>query len=119
MRQDQRHLDLRSVHAHVGVTPSRARAIDCGPSALSRRDARIQLGVRTTIDLPDELHQQVLAVARATRRTLSETIAELIRRGLRTGSLPAISVDPRTGLPAVSVGMVVTSEDARSLEDEE
>jgi hypothetical protein len=31
----------------------------------------------------------------------------------------AVSVDPKTGLPLVSVGMVVTSEDVRSSEDEE
>lgn len=76
-------------------------------------------GVRTTIDLPDDLHQQALAIARDTRRTLSETVADLIRRGLGVGSTAAISVDRRTGLPVVSVGTVVTSEDVRSLEDEE
>jgi len=84
------------------------------------RDAvMLGLGVRTTIDLPDDLHKQALAIARDTDRTLSETVADLIRRGLRAGSPAAISKDPRTGLPLVSVGRVVTSEDVRSLEDEE
>ncbi len=77
------------------------------------------LGVRTTIDLPDDLHKQALAIARDTHRTLSETVADLIRRGLGAGSTAAISIDPRTGLPLVNVGTVVTSEDVRSLEDEE
>ena len=45
---------------------------------------------------------------------MSETIADLIRR-----SLAAMAVDPRTGLPLVRVGKVVTSEDVRSLQDEE
>ncbi len=76
-------------------------------------------GMRTTIDLPDELHEQALAIAQDTRCTLSETVADLIRRGLRAGSTAAISLDPRTGLPLVSVGTVVTSEDMRSLEDED
>ena len=75
--------------------------------------------VRTTIDLPDDLHKQALAIARDTRRTLSETVAELMRRGLGVGRSPGLSTDPRTGLPLVSVGTVVTSEDVRSLEDEE
>jgi hypothetical protein len=75
--------------------------------------------VRTTIDLPDDLHKQALAIARDTHRTLSDTVADLIRRGLRAGNTGAISIDPRTGLPLVSVGTVVTSEDVRSLEDEE
>ena len=60
-----------------------------------------------------------LAIARDTHRTLSETVANLIRRGLGAGSTATISRDPRTGLPLVSVGTVVTSEDVRSLEDEE
>ncbi len=75
--------------------------------------------MRTTIDLPDDLHKQALAIARDTHRTLSETVADLIRCGLRPGNVAAISRDPRTGLPLVSVGTVVTSEDVRSLEDEE
>jgi hypothetical protein len=77
------------------------------------------LGVRTTIDLPGDLHGQALAIARDTHRTLSETVADLMRRGLRAGSAAAISIDRKTGLPVVSVGTVVTSEDVRSLEDEE
>ena len=75
--------------------------------------------MRTTIDLPDELHKQAQAIARDTHRSLSETVADLMRRGLRAGSSTALSTDPRTGLPVVSVGTVVTSEDVRSLEDEE
>jgi hypothetical protein len=79
----------------------------------------LQCTVRTTVDLPDDLHKQALAIARDTHRTLSETVADLIRRGLGAGSTTALSKDPRTGLPLVSVGTVVTSEDVRSLEDEE
>ncbi len=79
----------------------------------------LRWGVRTTIDLPEDLHKQALAIARDTHRTLSETVADLVRRGLGAGGTAAISKDPRTGLPVVSVGTVVTSEDVRSLEDEE
>ena len=95
----------------------------CGASmtcASPHQDAvMLQSGVRTTIDLPDDLHKQAQAIARDTHRTLSETVADLIRRGLGAGSTAAISIDPRTGLPLVSVGTVVTSEDVRSLEDEQ
>jgi hypothetical protein len=73
--------------------------------------------VPTTIDLPDDLHKKALAIARDTHRTLSETVADLLRRGLAACSVAAISTDPRTGLPLVSVGTVVTSDDVRSLED--
>jgi hypothetical protein len=79
----------------------------------------LKSGMRTTIDLPDDLHKQALAIARDTRRSLSETVADLLRRGLNAGGPVAITTDPRTGLPLVSVGTVVTSEDVRSLDDEE
>jgi Arc/MetJ family transcription regulator len=75
--------------------------------------------MRTTIDLPDDLHKQALAIARDTHRTLSETVADLIRRSLSAGRTAALSTDPRTELPLVSVGTVVTSEDVRALEDGE
>lgn len=75
--------------------------------------------MRTTIDLPDDLHKQALAIARDSHRTLSETVADLIRRGLSSGRRAELSSDPRTGLPLISVGTAVTSEDVRSLEDEE
>jgi predicted transcriptional regulator len=75
--------------------------------------------VRTTVDLPDDLHKQVQAIARDTHRTLSQTIADLMRRGLGYGKTVEVSRSLKTGLPVVSLGTVVTSEDVRSLEDEE
>ncbi|MCV7193559.1 antitoxin [Mycolicibacterium brumae] len=76
--------------------------------------------MRTTIDLPDHLHKQAVAIARDTHRTLSETVADLLQRALGDGKAsPAIATDPRTGLPVVSVGTIVTFEDVRSLDDEE
>lgn len=75
--------------------------------------------MRTTIDLPDDLYKQVLSLARDTSRTVSATIADLIRRGLGQQREPDVSYDPRTGLPTVSFGDVLTTEDVRSLEDDE
>lgn len=74
--------------------------------------------MRTTIDLPDELHKQALSIARDTSRTLNETVADLIRKGLGQGQQTyTISRSSRTGLPTVSVGKTVTTEDVRSLDD--
>ncbi|MGH8965425.1 MAG: antitoxin [Actinomycetes bacterium] len=73
--------------------------------------------MRTTIDLPDELHRQALAIARDTSRTLSEIVAELVRRGLGEGSTASMSRSTRTGLPVVTLGKVLTAEDVRSLDD--
>jgi predicted transcriptional regulator len=74
--------------------------------------------MRTTIDLPDDLHRQALAIARDTSRTLSATVADLVRRGLGEGHEPDVTISARTGLPLVRLGRVVTTEDVRSLEDE-
>ena len=74
--------------------------------------------MRTTVDLPDDLHRQVQAIARDTHRSLSETVADLMRRGLGTGQAATVSRSPRTGLPVVTLGTVITSEDVRSLDDD-
>jgi len=44
--------------------------------------------MRTTIDLPDDSHRQAMSIARETSRTLSETVAALMRRGLEQGVRP-------------------------------
>lgn len=75
--------------------------------------------VRTTIDLPDDLHRIATAIARDSARSLSETVAELIRRGLGSPTDPEIRRDPLTGLPTLRLGRPITTEEVRSLEDDE
>jgi Arc/MetJ family transcription regulator len=75
--------------------------------------------MRTTIDLPDDLHRQAMSIARDTARTLSETVADLMRRALEQGRAAEISRSPRTGLPVVRLGTVITTEDVRALEDDD
>lgn len=75
--------------------------------------------MRTTIDLPDELHRQAMAIARDTSRTLSETVSYLMRKGLEPGPRRSpIARSPVTGLPVVRLPRVITSEDVRSLDDD-
>ena len=74
--------------------------------------------MRTTIDLPEDLHQQAMAIARDTAQSLSQTVAELMRRGLGYGRIPELERSERTGLPVVRLGRTITSEDVRALEDE-
>ncbi len=60
-----------------------------------------------------------LSIARDTSRTLSETVADLVRRGLGQGASSAsLTRSPTTGLPVVRLGTVVTTEDVRSLDDD-
>ncbi|HLI39162.1 MAG TPA: hypothetical protein VKV80_17760 [Streptosporangiaceae bacterium] len=74
--------------------------------------------MRTTVDLPADLHAQVVAIARDTHRTLSETVAYLMRRGLGEGGAGELTHSAATGLPVVHLGKVITTEDVRALEDE-
>jgi predicted transcriptional regulator len=75
--------------------------------------------MRTTIDLPDDLHAQATALARDTHRSLSETVAGLIRRGLSSGEPADVAQSDRTGLPVAHLGRLITTEDVRRLEDDE
>lgn len=74
--------------------------------------------MRTTVDLPADLHAQVVAIARDTHRTLSETVAFLMRRGLGEGHGAELGHSTVTGLPVVRLGKVITTEDVRALEDD-
>jgi hypothetical protein len=60
-----------------------------------------------------------MSIARDTSRTLSETVADLIRRGLGLGASPGVARSPRTGLPVVHLGTVITTDDVRALDDDE
>jgi hypothetical protein len=75
--------------------------------------------MRTTIDLPDDLHAQAVAIARDTHQSLSQAVAGLMRRGLGAGGPGEMDEDPRTGLPVVHLGRIITTEDVRHLEDDD
>jgi negative regulator of replication initiation len=82
--------------------------------------------MRTTIDLPDDLHRIVTSLARHTGRSLGQTAAELMRRGLaaseqtnRVGeATAAYQLHPLTGLPVVASRQPVTEDDIKALDDE-
>jgi predicted transcriptional regulator len=73
--------------------------------------------VRTTVDLPDDLHALARQLAHDANRSMSDVIAELMRLGLRQGR--ATTTRSPRGLPQLSIGRAVTAEDVRSLDDEE
>lgn len=75
--------------------------------------------MRTTVDIPDDLHAQAVAIARDTHQSLSQAVAALIRRGLSSGSSGEVSTSARTGLPVAHIGRTITTEDVRRLEDDD
>ena len=72
--------------------------------------------MRTTIDLPPDLHELARQLAHDGRRSISEVVADLIRLGL--AEKRAVVATTSRGLPQVSVGRTVTAEDVRSLDDD-
>lgn len=74
--------------------------------------------MRTTIDLPDDLHQAALQIARDRHQTLSRTVASLLRSALAGASQSTIEVDEESGLPTVHVGKRITAEDVAAAVDD-
>ena len=75
--------------------------------------------MRTTVDLPDDVHQQARSLARDTGQSFSDTIVMLLRRALGHDDQLTVDQDEATGLPQVRVGRPITIEDVRSLDDDE
>lgn len=74
--------------------------------------------MRTTIDLPEDLHRIATAISRDQGTSLSETVAQLLRRALGTPGAARISVSERTGLEVISLGRTITTDDVRALDDD-
>ena len=75
--------------------------------------------MRTTIDLPDDVHRVASGIAQDSGTSLSETVTRLLRAALATPGPVRVSTSSRTGLRVATIGAPVTSQDVRSLEDDE
>lgn len=75
--------------------------------------------MRTTVDLPDDLHEQAKSIARDTGMSFSQAVVMLLRRALGQDERATVSFDDEANLPLVHVGRPITMEDVRSLDDEE
>jgi hypothetical protein len=76
--------------------------------------------MRTTVDLPADVHERAKQIADERHQSLSATVADLTVRGLASLGEPAtISTDPVSGLPTLSLGRRITAtEVAEALDDE-
>lgn len=76
--------------------------------------------MRTTVDLPAAVHRRAQEIARQRGESLSSVVAQLAARGLIALDEPAeIVTDPRSGLPTISVGRRVTSDEVDTALDDE
>lgn len=74
--------------------------------------------MRTTVDLPDDIHALAVSLARDRKQTLSQAIAGLIRQGLADPA-PGERLTIRNGFPVLRTNRgPVTVEDVRALDDE-
>ena len=75
--------------------------------------------MRTTIDLPDDLHRAAKAIAHDRHQSLSEAITDIMRSGLGGNEPLRMITDPETGFRIATGGRVLTHEEVRSLDDED
>jgi hypothetical protein len=84
--------------------------------------------MRTTLDIPEDLHRIASSLARHNKRSMGQIVAELMRRGLEAPVVPAnrvaepqafYRIDSLTGLPVI-VGATrpMSDEDVKALDDE-
>lgn len=75
--------------------------------------------MRTSLDLPSELHEELSRLASATGKTLSRMVADLLRRALGAADVseaPTFTIDEQTGLPVFpSTGRTISNEDVWSM----
>jgi hypothetical protein len=83
-------------------------------------DAAMMQSMRTTVDLPDGLHAQAVALARTHAMSLSATVVSLVAKGLETVPHAShLSTDPVTGLVTVDLGRTFTPAEVLDLIDED
>ncbi|MFM1855581.1 MAG: hypothetical protein RLZ83_890 [Pseudomonadota bacterium] len=82
--------------------------------------------MRTTVDLPENLHRITVGLARHSGRSLSQTIVDLVERGLASPSRVCVDgspgatwkIHPLTGLPVACSPRIVSPKDVAELDDE-
>ncbi len=81
---------------------------------------RYDAAVRTTVDLPDDVHRAASRLARDRHQSLSRTVSDLLREALQgRPEGTQLQIDPVTGFPLFRVGRPISPEDvATALEDD-
>lgn len=78
--------------------------------------------MRTTVDIPEKLHRVATGLARHTGQSMSQTIVQLMERGLQAGdgekSPRAFTTSQDTGLPVARSQRAITADDVQALESD-
>lgn len=73
--------------------------------------------MQSTIDLPEDPHDDLRRTAHAKRQTLSQTVTELIRRGM--AETVALVRDDQIGRTVVDLGGPLTAAEVEQMLDDE
>ncbi|MDR1214133.1 MAG: hypothetical protein LBK54_08660 [Propionibacteriaceae bacterium] len=76
--------------------------------------------MRTTVDLPPGLHEQIRRYAQETGQSVSATVAGLAARGLASQDRDLeVQTNPVSGFPMIDLGRTFTVSQVRDLLDED
>jgi hypothetical protein len=108
-------------HADLRPWPKHSAWLRLAPSIDIMMQMHHDAAMRTTVDLPEDLHRIVTSLATHTRRSISATAVDLMRRGLAEPTSKGardVRRHPVSGLPVVHLPRTITPEDVAALEDE-
>lgn len=74
--------------------------------------------MRTTLTLPDDVHEYIRERAHRQRQTMSEVVVQLLRQAQQGSPASTVISQSARGVPVLSVGRHITSDDVLSLEDD-
>jgi len=74
--------------------------------------------MRTAVDLSEEALRFAKAVARNRRESLGRVLSYLIMKGATSSGGAIGQIQVIDGLPAVSIGRMVTTEDVRAVQED-
>ena len=77
--------------------------------------------MRTTVDLPPDVHERVRGIAADRRTSISSVIAGFVEEALDGPPVTAsdrLVHDPLTGLLTIRLPGIITSDDVRAAQDE-
>jgi len=76
--------------------------------------------MRTTVELPEDVHRRVKQLAAARGVSMSAVVADLTTRGLsQLHAATRVITDPETGLPQIDIGRALTLAEAADLAAED
>lgn len=75
--------------------------------------------MRTTIDLPEDLHRIAISLSRDKRISLSEAVSMLLRKAIGEPGSAQLEPSGKSGMLTIKLGRIITASDVRALDDDQ